>query len=294
MWRKGEFSKSHASGVVALIFIVLFIQGILFLFRSDDEKASETIVENPEPVGYTVKAEKSERRVSKVRPGTSEKTHSDRQFDPNIIDRDGLMDLGLSSRQAQVIINYRNSGGKFRKREDFSKMYVISPETYERLKNLISIDSCSNHPVQADSSRTVIKEKFEAKRIVRLNMADSTELVSLPGIGPYYARKIIQYREKLGGFVLKDQLLDIYGIDRERLSLFAERVALDTNEIVKKDFNEATFEDLSGNPYIGGYVARSIIRYREKCGRELTDLANLVLNNIIRKELYKILKYYFR
>ncbi|MFA6334476.1 MAG: helix-hairpin-helix domain-containing protein [Bacteroidales bacterium] len=215
------------------------------------------------------------------------------QFDPNTIDKEGLVNLGLTPKQAQVIINYRNKGGKFKNAGDFSKIYVISPETYERVKNFISIDNNKANLIEADSAISVKMNNFEMKRPVQLNYADSTELVSLPGIGPYYAKKIIQYREKLGGFALKEQLLEIYGIDRERYDLFSERIVVDTNDIVKLDLNKATFEEISKNPYIGDYVARSIIRYREKSGAEHTDLACLVMNNIIKEELYKILKYYF-
>ena len=299
MWRREKITKSHASGVVVLIFIVLFIQGVLFLFGGK-EKDSEAIVKENIQTGLDrVVKERVGKNIEKsVRRPVKEPVLIER-FDPNTVDKSGLIKLGLSPKQAQVVLNYREKGGKFKDAGDFSRMYVISPKTYERVKEYISIETYKADTIKSD---TVVNVKtypasfngYENRELLRLNTADSIDLISLPGIGPYYARKIIQYRERLGGFATKDQLLEIYGIDKERFDLFAERIDVDTNDVTKVDLKVATFEQLSGNPYIGGYVARAIIRYREKSGIELTNLANLVMNNIIKKELYKILKYYFK
>lgn len=299
MWRREKITKSHASGVVVLIFIVLFIQGVLFLFGGK-EKDSEAIVKENIQTGLDrVVKERVGKNIEKsVRRPVKEPVLIER-FDPNTVDKSGLIKLGLSPKQAQVVLNYREKGGKFKDAGDFSRMYVISPKTYERVKEYISIETDKADTIKSD---TVVNVKtypasfngYENRELLRLNTADSIDLISLPGIGPYYARKIIQYRERLGGFATKDQLLEIYGIDKERFDLFAERIDVDTNDVTKVDLKVATFEQLSGNPYIGGYVARAIIRYREKSGIELTNLANLVMNNIIKKELYKILKYYFK
>lgn len=299
MWRREKITKSHASGVVVLIFIVLFIQGVLFLFGGK-EKDSEAIVKENIQTGLdSVVKERVGKNIEKsVRRPVKEPVLIGR-FDPNTVDKSGLIKLGLSPKQAQVVLNYREKGGKFKDAGDFSRMYVISPKTYERVKEYISIETDKADTIK---SGTVVNVKtysasfngYENRELLRLNTADSIDLISLPGIGSYYARKIIQYRERLGGFATKDQLLEIYGIDKERFDLFAERIDVDTNDVTKVDLKVATFEQLSGNPYIGGYVARAIIRYREKSGIELTNLANLVMNNIIKKELYKILKYYFK
>ena len=299
MWRREKITKSHASGVVVLIFIVLFIQGVLFLFGGK-EKDSEAIVKENIQTGLDrVVKERVGKNIEKsVRRPVKEPVLIER-FDPNTVDKSGLIKLGLSPKQAQVVLNYREKGGKFKNAGDFSRMYVISQKTYERVKEYISIETYKADTIKSD---TVVNVKtypasfngYENRELLRLNTADSIDLIYLPGIGPYYARKIIQYRERLGGFATKDQLLEIYGIDKERFDLFAERIDVDTNDVTKVDLKVATFEQLSGNPYIGGYVARAIIRYREKSGIELTNLANLVMNNIIKKELYKILKYYFK
>jgi DNA uptake protein ComE-like DNA-binding protein len=223
MRREEKITKSHASGVVTLIFMVLFVQGVLFLFAHEKSEPVSFIKENTDTKPEVIAA---------------------RKFDPNKKDKNG---------------------------------YVISPDTVSKKKE-----------------RYITTFETRKREPLYLNLADSASLVALPGIGPYYARKIIQYRDRLGGFAAKEQLLEIFGIDKERLELFADRIVVDTNNVAKTDFNDVTFEELSRHPYLGGYVARSIIRYRNSKGAEMTNLANLVLNNIIKKELHKMLKYYFK
>ncbi|HON54118.1 MAG TPA: helix-hairpin-helix domain-containing protein [Bacteroidales bacterium] len=139
-----------------------------------------------------------------------------------------------------------------------------------------------------------LKSEKRILKSIELNSADSATLVTLPGIGPYYAKKIIQYRDKLGGFADKRQLMDIFGIDEERYSMFSDKITVDTNKIQKINLNEATYEQLSTNPYIGGYLARSIIRFRDSRSNDIINLASLVVENIIKNELYNILKFYFQ
>lgn len=128
---------------------------------------------------------------------------------------------------------------------------------------------------------------------LELNSADSSDLVSLPGIGPFFASKILDYRRRLGGFAFKEQLMEVYGIDRERFSVFGDRVWADTTLISRINLSEATQDELSENPYIGSYAARAIIKFREIEGSGAATLAALVANRIIKAELVKILKYYF-
>lgn len=127
---------------------------------------------------------------------------------------------------------------------------------------------------------------------LELNSADSADLVSLPGIGPFFASKILDYRKRLGGFAFKEQLMEVYGIDRDRFSVFGEKIWADTALISRVKVSEATQEQLSSNPYIGAYAARAIIKYREMEGGKAVTLAALAANRIIKEELVKILKYY--
>ena len=181
-------------------------------------------------------------------------------FDPNTVTLEGLCRLGFSERQAQVILNYRDKGGRFRSEQDFAKMYVVDSATFARLQPYIRIPKLD------------------------LNAADSEALIGLRGIGPYYASKILDYRRRLGGsFTSLDQLLEIDGFDRGRLDGFRSDV-----EIRKppKGFNiwEATQAQLEAHPYIGSYAAKGIIRFKRTVDTLSWTLSNLVEAGILSPE----------
>ena len=316
MKERGKDTKSHARGVVILIFIVLIIQAGLFVFNSVEEynriSGSVNVLTDETSAGKVQKEEKNSsgekqmpgkgnrnRNIAAVsQSGISKTDKVPFYFDPNIIEMDGLIDLGLSKREARVIINYRSKGGKFKRSEDLSKIYLLTKENYNRIKDFVVITEKEKPDVKpafaADTLNNVLPAQKTAyvKKIIDLNSADSVDLISLPGIGPYFAGKIIDYRERLGGYAASEQLMDIYGIDRERYSIFCERVWADKSKVVKLKLSEASADDLAKNPYIGAYIARSIVKFRESAKDNVITVTALVVNKILKEEIAKILVFY--
>ena len=316
MKERGKVTKSHARGVVILIFIVLIIQAGLFVFNSVEEynriSGSVNVLTDETSAGKVQKEEKNSsgekqmpgkgnrnRNIAAVsQSGISKTDKVPFYFDPNIIEMDGLIDLGLSKREARVIINYRSKGGKFKRSEDLSKIYLLTKENYNRIKDFVVITEKEKPDVKpafaADTLNNVLPAQKTAyvKKIIDLNSADSVDLISLPGIGPYFAGKIIDYRERLGGYAASEQLMDIYGIDRERYSIFCERVWADKSKVVKLKLSEASADDLAKNPYIGAYIARSIVKFRESAKDNVITVTALVVNKILKEEIDKILVFY--
>ena len=109
------------------------------------------------------------------------------------------------------------------------------------------------------------KEKY----VCNLNTADSAALVQLYGIGGYYARKILQYRERLGGsFVDTRQLLEIEGFTQERFEKIVGNVVVLEEDVKGFSLLKASREELGRHPYIGPYAARGIDTYLRLKGRE--------------------------
>ena len=97
---------------------------------------------------------------------------------------------------------------------------------------------------------------------VELNTADTMTLQLLHGIGPAYSRRIVHYREKLGGFTSKEQLLEVYGFTPELLNHIAPHITVDTLAVSKISINSVTLKQLIKHPYIEYYQARDIIELR--------------------------------
>ena len=196
------------------------------------------------------------------------RTYESFAFDPNTVSVADLQRLGLSERQAESIENYRSKGGRFRSKEDFRKMYVVSDTLFARLEAYIDIPK------------------------LELNRADSAALVALRGIGPYYARKILDYRERLGGFVDAAQLLEIDGLDADRLAGFSEDVTVDAKKIRKIDLWHASDTVLARHPYIGAKGARSVLRYRQLYDSARWTLPDLAKERALLPENIEKLKNY--
>ncbi|MDD2424840.1 MAG: helix-hairpin-helix domain-containing protein [Bacteroidales bacterium] len=281
--KRGRISKSHASGVVILVFTVLFVQGVLFLFSKEELKLRNVQdIEKQESEKQDVEKQKSDKQgIEKQESGRSATKSTGRELTGSAGDN--------------------NKSGNGASVSGRSK-HTTQPGVIETDKeNTPAADPKKERERQThdeSSKGTEYKEipwsSLSKSSIIQLNTTDSAELVSLPGIGPYYAKKILEYRDLLGGFASREQLMEIRGIDRERYDLIADKVSADTTLVKKTDLRDVTYEQLARNPYVGGYLARSIIRFREQNIGFPTDLNSLLSASIIKKELYKILKYYFR
>ena len=101
---------------------------------------------------------------------------------------------------------------------------------------------------------------------VNLNSTDTTELKSLPGIGSFFAKNIVEYREKLGGFVEINQLLDVYAFDSARLETITPYINIDSISLRKINVNIDDFKTILRHPYIEYEDVKKIVNHREKRG----------------------------
>lgn len=172
------------------------------------------------------------------------------RFNPNTVSAEDLIRLGFSEKQAAAIDRYRASGGRFRRKADFAKSFVVADSVYRRLERFIDIPK------------------------VDLNRADSAALEDLPGIGAWYAKRILAYREELGGYSYPEQLLDIYRFDREKYDALADLVYC--SPPVPYALWTLPADSLQRHPYIRSrQAARSIALFREHTPREGWTVAAL-------------------
>lgn len=187
-------------------------------------------------------------------------------FNPNTADSITFRQLGLPAWMAHNILSYRAKGGKFRKAEDFKKIYGLTEVQYTSLSPYIYI----YHQDTARSTTTIytprppqqITVKHEAGTIVDLNRADTTQLKMIPGIGSGIAGMIDGFRQRLGGFYSVEQLGEI-DLDVAQLHPW---FSIDTTCIRRINLNRASVSQLRSHPYINFYQAKAIVEYRKKEG----------------------------
>jgi competence protein ComEA len=216
------------------------------------------------------------------------------EFDPNLASEQNFKALGLTSWQIRIIEKYRKRGGKFRNAQDFAKIYGIGPIQFEALKPYIHIQSnlsIAKNDTGQFRTKAGTSGFISENAPVEINGCDSTMLDKLPGIGKFLAARIIKYRDRLGGFVRLDQLLEVYGLKAETYSGLYTHLRIDTTLVQKLKLNSIGYGQLRKHPYITPFQARALIKYRELRGNFKAE-ADLELNNLLSKEeLTKIKPY---
>lgn len=203
-------------------------------------------------------------------------------FNPNGLAESDWVRLGLSPKQAKSVKNFEAKGGTFRDKEDVKKLYVISPEKYNELEKYIVIPR--------DSTNSFVK-KEKVKIVMELNTADTSELVKVNGIGPAFAKRIVDYRFRLGGFYSKDQLLEVYGIDQAKYTEIESSFTCDPTYVTKLSVNTATVSDLKKHPYFTPTVANALVNYRKQHGN-FKQLSDIMQCKLITQDLYDKLSPY--
>lgn len=301
---KGErISNSRAMGIIILIGLLFVFQVVTFVFNKIKEVQKGEVVAGG----------------SKVKNGENVKEHLNKlfKFNPNNISADSLVLLGFSAKQAKSILNYREKGGKFYKTEDFKKLYVVDSAKYSKLKDYIVIpkkntqqkkdakpkkkyyeqpkkivttnksfsknilpDSVKPNPIPNIYGKKLEKKAFSCN----LNTADSSDLVKLYGIGPYFAKKILRYRESLGGsFVDVMQLLEIDGFEQDRFNNIKDKIYVNNFDVKPFSFWEVDKKFLEQHPYIGAYAARGIIVFLNM-NKDLKSMQDIDLLGIMKKD----------
>jgi competence protein ComEA len=276
------FSQKEASGFIVLLFLILFFLFLPFLYNN---------LTNPESENSGSDKRMLDSLVRSIEHHANNKTatlkNSDpltiTAFDPNKADKNGMISLGITPRLAERIINYRMKGGVFRVKKDLLKIFGFPQDLYALLQKSILLP---------DSLPLNIKKKATEIFVQDINSADTFHLKSLKGIGQVFASRIIKYRNKLGGFINKDQYREVYGLTPFALE------ELNKQTFIKNDFtplkiniNTADKATLSAHPYLSNKMAVAIINYREQHGpfKSAEDL--MEIKSMSPEEIAKLIPY---
>ncbi|WP_342645937.1 helix-hairpin-helix domain-containing protein [Mucilaginibacter sp. CSA2-8R] len=188
-------------------------------------------------------------------------------FNPNHLSVQQWQKLGLSDGQIKGIKNYEAKGGRFYTKADVKKMYTLTPADYKQLAPYIQLPAGDTDP------------DAKPAMIVELNTVDSATLTQLKGVGPAFARRIIQYRNRLGGFHAKKQLKEVYGLDDTHYRDIQSQFTINRNKIKKLDVNAVEYEDLKNFPYLSYKQMNALIQYRKQHGNYETfdELHNVAI-----------------
>lgn len=258
--------KSDRRVVLTLLAVMVVALGIIFL--TGGERDGETA--SGDSLALRQNSKKQSNTYYYVAPKKVERF----AFDPNTADSTQLLKFGLQPWQVRNIYKYRAAGGIYREPKDFAKLYGLTVKQYRELEPYIHISSDylpastlverkqASQSVVRDSSQHHYPVKIRETEQVVLNTADTTTLKTIPGIGPYFARKIVQYGQRLGGYVSIDQLDEIEGFPQEA----KHYLVINQPQTQKLNVNRMTLDELKRHPYINFFQAKAITDYRRLHG----------------------------
>ena len=198
-------------------------------------------------VGEKIRQEQPRRKVESFR------------FNPNTASLEDLQRLGFSPKQAQAIDNYRTKGGRFARKSDFAKSFVVSDSIYRRLEPYIDIPKLD------------------------LNLADSAAFDALPGIGGWFARLMVEHRDRLGCYSFPEQLMEIRKFDREKFDALSDLIFVSEKTAVPYPLWTLPEERLRRHPYIGS-AAHGIVLFRQTRPKESWSIEELRRERVISEE----------
>jgi competence ComEA-like helix-hairpin-helix protein len=213
-------------------------------------------------------------------------------FDPNTLSAGKWKKLGLRDKTITTIQNYLTRGGHFYKPEDFQKIYGLRKDEYERLAPYIRIEAASVKSAAATGTPEAENKNQSGKNfasrysVIDINEADTSVFISLPGIGSKLAARIINFREKLGGFYSVDQVAETYGLPDSTFQKVKQWLKLDNISVKKININTATVDQLKAHPYIKYSIANPIVAYRTEHG-PFTKVEDIKKVMVVTGEIYK-------
>lgn len=237
------------------IFLIFLLSKNYFLNQSKIIKFE--VIESPKSDFYYKKSNLNEENYTSSSFSENQVSVRLFTFDPNLVSKSQLLELGFSEKVAHIFLNFRNKGGKFYKKEDVHKIFGVSDRLYSSIEPYIIISNSSSK-----------KELKSAPQIIDINDATIEQWESLPGIGKFYATKFYTFKTNLGGFASIDQVGEIYGV-QDSVYLKIKPFLKLSHPIIKKiNINDATSDELYKHPFLAKWQVEDILKNRPIYGLE--------------------------
>ena len=279
-----NFRKSDKDAIIILLVVIIICMASLPLLRSSEDKEKF-----PNKTEYANKPRQYTRKQPYYK--VPEKQYELFYFDPNTADSTELLRLGLQPWQVRNIYKYRAAGGRYNKPTDFARLYGLTLKQYKRLEPYIKIEkevmaadvykkTDDEKPIKKDTALIAYPVKISEGEHININTADTNELKQIPGIGSYYARRIVSFRQRLGGIANVHQLLEIQGFPESSLKYMSVGESANNRNlppITRIRINHLDVNALSRHPYIRYIQAKEIMNHRRLRGpiKKADDLRRL-------------------
>ncbi len=217
-------------------------------------------------------------------------------FDPNKIAVEDWKRLGIREKTIHTIENYLNKGGHFSRPSDLQKVYGLKREEFARLEPYVKIEVKTGEKQFAANPIPAFKKNEMATPLSKLktidiNLGDTTAFISLPGIGCKLSARIVNFRDKLGGFYSIDQVGETYGLADTTFQKIKKYLSLSNAAVKKFNINSVIKDELKSHPYFKWALVNAIVEYRNQHGN-FSFLEDLKKISLITDEIFNKINFY--
>ena len=272
-----KLNKSQRRGVLWTLLLFLIIHLLISLVHKPSRQDSETLVVNKETQLLIDSLKSLKIASNKVRDSIY-------PFNPNYISDFKAYQLGISMKAVERIRAYRANGNYLHSEKDIKKVAGLSNAEMNRIRSYLKFPEIKR-----------AKKATKARVRKEINGVTVEALQAVYGIGPVLGQRIISLRKQLGGFLIKDQLGDVWGLKPEVQEQLWMHFKLDSVPLVaKRNINDLTIAQLSQSPYVSASLASSIVALRTQqdsltSWQDLDDIAQI--DSIKKARLYLYLSF---
>jgi DNA uptake protein ComE-like DNA-binding protein len=278
-----KFNKQERSGIFFLLAIIFSLQLIYMLFRNEVVYTSEASFALDTEVQKLLD---SIRKQSKV-----EESPKVYPFNPNFITDYKGYTLGMSNEEIDRLHLFRSENRWVYSAKEFQQLTLISDSLLQILAPLFKFPEWANRPKNKRKER---QEKAVVAVVGHkdLNQATPEELKDIYGIGDKLSARIVKFRNRLGGFMVNEQLYDVYGLEEEVVLRILEEFRVKEQPAIERiNINTATRREMEQLIYINQNLAIQIVTYRDSVGiiqsfNEFLKIEDFPADKIDRIKLY--------
>ena len=285
-----NFSKSERWAILIFSGLIILLNLIPFYYPPQD--VEPWVIQFCQSDSSSIASSVTLKEKNSESPYTPEKRRGLTlvKFNPNLVTQSQLLKMGIAPKTAATWVHFLEKGGHFYKATDLFKLYGLKPAIVEQLMPYVDLPQkeISSPSQSLNKGRLVMEKKLSW---LDINLADSADWEKLAGIGPTLARRIVLFREKLGGFYKIDQVGETFGLQDSVFLKIKPQLKIGERTIKKIKVNQADWATLKEHPYIRSLLAGIIIKYRKNHTR-IENMQTLYdLMQVDRNQLEKLMPY---
>ena len=293
-----SFTKKERVGIIVLLVLIAVLIIVPFLFpffikekptdiTSFKNQMNQLVTKQADSVYRKYPSKNDENYNQNYRESGGKNDYSTAlkgelfNFDPNTLDESGWKKLGIKDKTIKTIQNFVLKKGHFYKPEDIGKIWGLHADEVEKLIPFVKIENTNS--TNFPEKRTYEIKAFEKGKytpsVIEINIADTSLLIALPGIGSKLSQRILTFRDKLGGFYKVEQIGETFGLPDSTFQKLKPRFSISKTPLRQININTASLDEMKVHPYLRYAIANAIIQYRNQHGSfaMVEDLKKIML-----------------